>query len=178
MLKANKNVLLSIFIATYVLFVQCMLILRTVGETLVEICGYGSSACYSILLQHANKKDSFLSFLFRSIFLKTALLLYVRVERIELSPRPWQGRVLPLNHTRVGAIVATLPISVNKQINGSLCINCVNTVLSAGFEPTTTVPKTVVISISPRERTRIILENGQNTKGVLKWPYGRLFKKA
>ena len=26
----------------------------------------------------------------------------VRVERIELSPHPWQGRVLPLNDTRDG----------------------------------------------------------------------------
>lgn len=48
----------------------------------MEICGYGFSACYSNLRQCANKKDSFLSFLFRSILLKTALLLYVRVERI------------------------------------------------------------------------------------------------
>ncbi len=28
-------------------------------------------------------------------------LYMVRVERIELSPHPWQGRVLPLNDTRV-----------------------------------------------------------------------------
>lgn len=29
----------------------------------------------------------------------------VRVERIELSPHPWQGRVLPLNDTRVKTIL-------------------------------------------------------------------------
>ncbi len=28
------------------------------------------------------------------------LSIIVRVERIELSPQPWEGRVLPLNHTR------------------------------------------------------------------------------
>ena len=28
---------------------------------------------------------------------------FVRVARIELASRPWQGRVLPLNHTRIYA---------------------------------------------------------------------------
>ena len=36
----------------------------------------------------------------RQVFFFKAFL--VRVERIELSPHPWQGRVLPLNDTRNG----------------------------------------------------------------------------
>ncbi len=29
------------------------------------------------------------------------ILIFVRVGRIELPSRPWQGRILPLNHTRI-----------------------------------------------------------------------------
>lgn len=31
---------------------------------------------------------------------------FVRIGRIELPTRPWQGRVLPLNHIRVGWMIA------------------------------------------------------------------------
>ena len=49
---------------------------------------------------------------------------FVRVGRIELPSHPWQGRVLPLNHTR--------------------------NVRPAGIEPTSIVPKTIVLSIERR----------------------------
>ncbi len=32
--------------------------------------------------------------------IKPAFFYFVRVGRIELPSRPWQGRILPLNHTR------------------------------------------------------------------------------
>lgn len=43
---------------------------------------------------------------FRPLCPVTPNLFLVRVERIELSPHPWQGRVLPLNDTR-GLITIT-----------------------------------------------------------------------
>ena len=68
--------------------------------------------------------------------IRTKLSLKVRAGRIELPSRPWQGRVLPLNHAR-------------KSNHRHYTIKFLAVHL-AGFEPTITVPKTVVISISPQ----------------------------
>ncbi len=53
---------------------------------------------------------------------------YVRNKRIELLSHPWQGRILPLNQSRIPS---------QKHVH------------LPGFEPRTAVPKTDVISISP-----------------------------
>ena len=55
-------------------------------------------------------------------------ILVVRAPGIEPESRPWQGRVLPLNHARIALVHPE------------------------GFEPPTTVPKTGMISISLRVR--------------------------
>jgi hypothetical protein len=68
----------------------------------------------------------------------------VRVGRIELPSRPWQGRILPLNHTR---------ISLFNRASIRHFTFYFHRVLPEGFEPPTTVPKTGMISISLRERT-------------------------
>ena len=52
----------------------------------------------------------------------------VRVERIELSPHPWQGRVLPLNDTRMA-------INIHYQTpNSKLCAPAKNRTWNDGFE--------------------------------------------
>ena len=98
-----------------------------IGQILVkDIVFYTNPHSYPQIMQNAENKG----------------LSDVRVERIELSPHPWQGRVLPLNDTRNGII-----LHWNREnSNWKKLI-----VLPEGFEPPTTVPKTGMISISLRE---------------------------
>jgi hypothetical protein len=46
-------------------------------------------------------KTSTLSIKLQGQYCYPTRFLYVRVGRIELPSHPWQGRVLPLNHTRL-----------------------------------------------------------------------------
>ena len=49
----------------------------------------------------------------------------MRVERIELSPHPWQGRVLPLNDTRIGeqGILYTKDFKKQREKGLTLAVN-------------------------------------------------------
>ena len=76
-------------------------------------------------------------------FVSKSICLIVRVGRIELPPHPWQGRVLPLNDTRVKTILI-------ENTEKSKCV-----VRPEGLEPPISVPKTGVISISLRARKDI-----------------------
>ena len=78
--------------------------------------------------------------------------MILRVGRIELPPRPWQGRVLPLNDTRLRSITSyggQAPPYVNILQEKSEKQN----MRPGGLEPSITVPKTVVISVSLRAQT-------------------------
>lgn len=75
----------------------------------------------------------------------------VRIGRIELPTRPWQGRVLPLNHIRLRYIFSHSPSFFNTLPQRQTIRTSQNHLVPPpGLEPGTTVPKTVVISISPQ----------------------------
>jgi hypothetical protein len=66
----------------------------------------------------------------------------VRAGIIEIPFHPWQGCVLPLNYARNMFIIYFYYF--------------ISTARPAGFEPTTTDPKSVMISISPRAHIKIL----------------------
>lgn len=107
----------------------------------------------------------------------------VRIRGIEPRSRPWQGRVLPLNHIRSLSTeisipnlwsqvdfarrqsrsrprLAVLPLqniaAPSPSVRKSKNICFFYLVLPEGFEPPTTASKAAMISISPQERARIM----------------------
>src|SRR3990167_8347879 len=76
----------------------------------------------------------------------------MRAGRIELPPRAWQARVLPINYAR---------------LKNKYSLKIKNFLPSVGFEPTITASKAVVMSISLRGRKIIIRQISRKAKDVI-----------
>ena len=83
----------------------------------------------------------------------------MRPRRIELLSRPWQGRVLPLNHDREREYSSIFCLDLQNALNGSIVFPL--RFCTRGEMDITTVFGTVVLGSSPSGCTRSLEKDTQ-----------------